>query len=291
MTGPLPSDVAPKVELIDVQVELGGNVLVRNLDLLVEASEWLCVVGPNGAGKTTLLRAVTGALPHQGTIRLADQDLGRLTARRRARLVASVPQHPLIPSGTSVLDYVLLGRTAHIPRLGTERHHDREVVAEVLERLELTDLADREIATLSGGERQRAVIGRALAQQAPILVLDEPTTGLDLGHQQQVLGLVDELRHERGLTVISAMHDLTLAAQHAQRFVLLDRGRVVATGSAPEVFEPGALGRVFGASVAVLDDGRQLLIVPRRSDRGASAASKPEAPSKTTAAPSAPSRN
>jgi iron complex transport system ATP-binding protein len=163
---------------------------------------------------------------------------------------------------------VLLGRTAHIPFLGREGAHDFAVLAQVLELLDLADLADREVVTLSGGERQRAVIARALAQEAPVLLLDEPTTALDIGHQQQVLVLVDELRRSRGLTVVSAMHDLTLAAQHADGFVLLHEGRVVARGNAREVFTPALVERVFDATVSVIDDDGDLVIVPRRH-RGA----------------------
>ncbi|MGH9210610.1 MAG: ABC transporter ATP-binding protein [Acidimicrobiales bacterium] len=255
---------APAIEAAGLRVERDDRVLLHPLDLAVEAGTWLCVVGPNGAGKSTLLRALTRASSYTGSVRLDGRDQRGLSPRDRARLVAVVPQHPTIPAGATVTDYVLLGRTAHIPILGTESRADRVVAATLIDRLDLTPMARQDMGTLSGGERQRAVIARALAQEAPILVLDEPTTGLDLGHQQQVLALIDQLRHERGLTVVSAMHDLTLAAQHAQRFLLLDRGHVVASGAAPDVFDADALGRVFGASVAVLDDDGDLVIVPRR---------------------------
>ena len=205
------------VRVRGVSVDQGGRTVLHPIDLSVPAGSWLGIVGPNGAGKTTLLRALAG------------------------------PQQPTIPAGTSVADYVLLGRTAHIPFLGRQGTHDLAVLADVLALLDLTDLAEREVATLSGGESQRAVIARALAQEAPVLLLDEPTTALDIGHQQQVLSLVDELRHHRGLTVLSAMHDLTLAAQHADGFVLLYEGRVVARGTALEVFTPALVERVFGA--------------------------------------------
>lgn len=255
---------APAIEATELEVVRGGRTLLHPLDLTVATGAWLCVVGPNGAGKSTLLRSLGRTKPTAGTVRLAGHDPHHLSPRARARLVAVVPQHPTIPAGTTVIDYVLLGRTAHIPILGTESRSDRAAAASLVERLDLAPLAHQDVATLSGGERQRAVIARALAQEAPILVLDEPTTGLDLGHQQQVLALVDELRLEHCLTVVSAMHDLTLAAQHAERFLLLDRGRVVASGRAAEVFDADALGRVFGASVTVFDDDGELVVVPRR---------------------------
>jgi iron complex transport system ATP-binding protein len=253
------------VRICAVSVNHGNRTVLHPLDLDVAAGEWLGIVGPNGAGKSTLLRAVAGTLAHAGTITLGDQPTAGLSPRARARLVAFAPQQPTIPTGTSVADYVLLGRTAHIPLLRVESAHDLAVLAEVLALLDLTELADREVATLSGGERQRAVIARALTQEAPVLLLDEPTTALDIGHQQQVLSLVDDLRHRRRLTVVSAMHDLTLAAQHADRFVLLAEGRVAAHGGAREVFTPDVVARVFGATVSVLDDGGDLVIVPRRA--------------------------
>jgi iron complex transport system ATP-binding protein len=258
------STAAGSVRLRGVAVEHGGRTVLHPIDLDIEAGAWLGIVGPNGAGKTTLLRALAGTVPHDGALALGGEATDGLRPRERARLLAVAPQQPTIPAGVTVSDYVLLGRTPHIPLLGSETAHDLAVVGEVLALLDLTGLAPRELATLSGGERQRAVIARALAQEAPVLVLDEPTTALDIGHQQQVLALVDDLRHERRLTVVSAMHDLTLAAQHADRFVLLHEGRVAARGSAREVFTPDTVRRVFDATVTVLDDDGDLVIVPRR---------------------------
>jgi iron complex transport system ATP-binding protein len=261
---PAAANGAGAVQARDVRVDHGDRTVLHPIDLDVAAGSWLGIVGPNGAGKSTLLRAMAGTVAHAGTITLGERATVGMGPRERARLVAVAPQQPMIPSGASVSDYVLLGRTAHIPFLGREGAHDLAVLAEVLELLDLGDLVDREVVTLSGGERQRAVIARALAQEAPLLLLDEPTTALDIGHQQHVLSLVDDLRHRRGLTVVSAMHDLTLAAQHADRFVLLDEGRVVARGTAREVFTPALVERVFDATVSVIDDDGDLVIVPRR---------------------------
>lgn len=256
---------ASSVHVRGVSVEHGSRMVLHPIDIDVTPGSWLGVVGPNGAGKTTLLRAMAGTVPHTGKIMLGEQATAGLGPRERARLVAVAPQQPTIPAGASVIDYVLLGRTAHIPFLGRETARDFAVLTEVLALLGLADLADRDVVTLSGGERQRAVLARALAQEAPVLLLDEPTTALDIGHQQQVLSLVDELRRQRGLTVVSAMHDLTLAAQHADGFVLLQEGRVVAQGPAREVFVPELVEQVFQATVSVIDDGGDLVIVPRRS--------------------------
>jgi iron complex transport system ATP-binding protein len=164
-----------------------------------------------------------------------------------------------------VLDYVLLGRTPYVPYLGIESATDLTVVADLLDTLELRELADRPVTSLSSGEFQRAVLARALAQEAPLLLLDEPTSSLDLGHAQQVLELVDQMRSRRGLTVVSALHDLTTAGQYADRLVLLVGGSVVAEGPAPEVLTEELIATHYGASVRVVDDpAGGIVVIPTR---------------------------
>ena len=161
---------------------------------------------------------------------------------------------------------MLLGRTPYIPYLGSEARRDLAIVADVLDHLDLGAFAGRALDSLSGGERQRAVLARALAQQAPVLLLDEPTTGLDVGHQQQVMELVDTLRRDLELTVVSAMHDLTLAGQFADQLVLLDAGRIAAAGPARSVLTEEVIGRHYHASVRVLEDpGGGIVVVPVRA--------------------------
>ena len=168
-----------------------------------------------------------------------------------------------------VFDYVLLGRAAHLPYLGVEGRQDLAVASAVIEELELGDFAHRPLETLSGGELQRAVLARALAQEAPLLLLDEPIASLDVGHQQQVLDLVEALRRRRGLTVLSALHDLTLAAQYCDRLVLLAGGRVAAEGPARAVLTEGAIREHYGAAVRVLDDGSGgVVVIPIRRQAG-----------------------
>jgi len=257
------------VRLRAVSVAYDGITALRSVDVAVPAGGWLCLVGPNGAGKTTLLRAVGGfASVTTGEVLLGESPVAVLGRREVARLVARVPQRPEVPPGMTVVDYVLLGRTPHIPYLGVEGASDLQVVASVLERLDLTRLANRRLETLSGGELQRAIVAVALAQESPVLLLDEPTAALDLGHQLQVLELVDELRRERSLTVVSAMHDLTLAGQFADELVLLSEGRVVAAGGPRTVLTPANVGLHYGAAVRILEDedGR-LLVLPSRPRR------------------------
>jgi iron complex transport system ATP-binding protein len=180
--------------------------------------------------------------------------------------VALVAQTPVIPEGATVADYVLLGRTPHVPPLGTEGPADLAAVHDALAVLDLVGLAGRLVSTLSGGERQRVLVARALAQGAPIVLLDEPTTALDVGHQQQVLELVDGLRRDHGLTVVSTMHDLTLAGQYADRLVLLDAGRVVVDGAAADVLTEANLARYYGARVRVISDGGRPVVLPFREN-------------------------
>jgi iron complex transport system ATP-binding protein len=250
------------IALEGVEVMAGGRL--DGVTLEVPAGGWTILIGPNGAGKSTLLRAVAGLVEHGGTITVAGRDLRALAPRPRARLLASVPQSPLLPPDMTVAEYVLLGRTPHVGMLGRIGAADREAAAAASERLDLGSLADRRLTELSGGERQRAVLARAVAQDAPVLLLDEPTTALDVGRQQEVLELVGELRAERGLTVLGAMHDLTLAGQYADRLALLDHGRLVAHGRPAEVLTEQRIERHYRARVRVTTVDDALVVVPAR---------------------------
>jgi cobalamin transport system ATP-binding protein len=252
------------VGVTDVTVELGGSRVLDRITLEVATGEWVSIIGPNGAGKSTLLRAVAGLLDSGGSVELLGSPLRRLSRRERARTAALVPQIPIIPPGMAVVDYVLLGRTPHLAPLGREGAADLAAVHAALVQLDLLTLADRRLDTLSGGERQRVLIARALAQAAPILLLDEPTSALDVGHQQDVLELVDRLRRANDLTVVSTMHDLTLAGEYADRLILLDRGRVVAEGDAAVVLTEAHLARFYGANVRIIHDDGALVVVPVR---------------------------
>lgn len=254
----------------DVRVELpGGTLAVDGVCLHVPAGGWLAVLGPNGAGKSTLLRALAGLIPYQGTVTFEPGPAGR-GRRDLARILAYLPQRPVLPPELAVRDYVLLGRTPYLGYLGVPGAGDKELVEEVLDRLELVALAGRRLGTLSGGERQRAALARALAQRPRVLLLDEPTTALDLGHQQQVLELVDTLRREDGLTVVSTLHDLTAAAQYAEHLVLLDRGRTAAVGTPAEVLTAERIAAVYRALVSVNTDTSGIpSVTPVRPDAAA----------------------
>jgi len=241
----------------------------------VESGGWLGLVGPNGAGKSTLARAVAGLVPYEGRVLIAGREQAASDWRSRARSVAYVPQRPVLPPSMSVTDYVLLGRSAHHSYLGAETARDRRVAAAVIERLALTEFRGRRLGELSGGEAQRAVMARALVQEAPVLVLDEPTTSLDLGHSQLVLELTDELRRERSISVVCAIHDLTLAAQFAETLLVLSHGRAVASGVPAEVLTETNIKSFFGAEVEVLASRGGPAIAPVRRRATVPAAAVP----------------
>jgi iron complex transport system ATP-binding protein len=235
-------------------VHLGGTRVVDDVGLTLVPGEWTTLIGRNGAGKTTMLRAVAGLVPYAGSIAVDGRQVREMSPRERARVLALVPQSPLLPADMTVREYVLLGRTPYLGFLGRPGRRDDSAV-----------LTQRRLDAISGGERQRAVLARALAQQAPVLLLDEPTTALDVGRQQEVLDLVWALRAERSLTVLGAMHDLTLAGQYADRLVLVDGGRVVADGAPAEVLTEERINRHYDAHVRVTRlDGLPAVLPARR---------------------------
>jgi iron complex transport system ATP-binding protein len=252
------------IEANALTVRLGGRAVVDGVDLDVGEGEWVALIGPNGAGKTTLLRAIVGLVPYEGSIVLDGRPARELTRRELARLLAIVPQEPSTPPWMTVGEYVLMGRMPHLGPLAKEGRADREAAAAALARLDVEGYDERRLGTLSGGEKQRVVVARALAQEARVVLLDEPTSSLDIGHQQQALELLDTLRAESGLTLLAAMHDLTLAGQYADRVVLLDAGRVVADGPPGEVLTVALVEAHYGAEVDVLPVGSRVAVIPRR---------------------------
>ena len=257
----------------DLTVTLDRTQVLHGVSCRAPAGGWLCLIGPNGAGKSTVLRAAAGLISlrspaNGGTIRFGDADLGALRGRARARAIAYVPQAPVLPPDMLVADYVLLGRTPHLGYLGGPGRRDRLVAKAAMDTLDVSQFTGRRLEQMSGGERQRVVLARALATEPSVLLLDEPTSMLDIGHQQQVLELVDGLRRSAGLTVVSTLHDLTIAGQYADELVLLDAGRVAAAGSAAAVLTAELIAQVYGARVEVRKghDGRPV-VAPVRNVR------------------------
>lgn len=241
-------------------VVYNGSFVVGPIELEVGNGEWVALIGPNGAGKSTLLKSAVGGVDFSGDVSLGGEP------RRLGIDIAWMPQRPTLPDEMTVAQYALLGRTPHLNYLQSERAVDYEATEAALTRLDLINLSGRRLKTLSGGEAQRVVLARALAQQSPVLLLDEPTSSLDLGHAVEVLELIDELRLQGGLTVVTAIHDLTLAERFADRLVLLADGQIVSEGLGSEVLTPENLSTHYGAGVKVISYDERPTVIPRRSD-------------------------
>jgi iron complex transport system ATP-binding protein len=255
-----------------------GSPVLDGLDLDVRNGELVGVVGPNGSGKTTLLRLISGVLrPSRGRIWMNGADLAALGSKQRARLVSVVPQNPQLPLSYSVLDLVLMGRNPHLKLLQWEGRSDVEIATRAMEATETDHLAGRSLSTLSGGERQRAVLAMALAQEAPLLLLDEPTSNLDLAHQTRVMDTIRDVQAERGGAVLLAMHDLTLAAQYCGRLIMLADGRSDTEGPPELVLTRENISRVYGSEVFVLPhpQGGTPVVLPA-SNGGGRAPARPE---------------
>jgi iron complex transport system ATP-binding protein len=245
------------LRLRSVTVRYGGRTALQDVDLEVPRGQFLALAGPNGSGKSTLLRAALGFLaPAHGSVELFGDDVRGLSFAERARRVAWVPQDENTRDDVPLGEYVLYGRYAHLSWLQGETPVDREAATRALAAVGLSHRATDGILSVSGGERQRAILARALVQDSPLLLLDEPTTHLDIGHQLDLLGRVRELSRERGVTVVAALHDLNLAARFADRIVVLFRGRRVADGPPTEVLSEELLARVWGVVADLRRDPR-----------------------------------
>ncbi|HEU5287918.1 MAG TPA: ABC transporter ATP-binding protein [Candidatus Limnocylindria bacterium] len=245
----------------------GGREVLRGCDLVIDAGEIVAVVGPNGAGKSTLLKVCAGLLrPAGGAVRIAGDPIAALSRAEIARRVAVVPQaiETLFPF--TVRELVALGRTARLDALGRGSHDDEAAIARALGTLDLDGLAERRVDAISGGERQRVVLAMALAQETPVLLLDEPTVHLDPAHQLATIDLLRRLASERGLAVLAVVHELNLAAL-ADRVVVLAAGRVARSGAPPEVIEQELVRAVFGGGWSVTTHGGRPFVLPEAATR------------------------
>ena len=266
----------------DLWASYPARPVLRGVDLEVASGEVVALVGPNGCGKTTLMRAVTDVIrPERGEVRLAGEDARTLSTRERARRVAVVPQAATLPAGFSALEQVLLGRTPYIGLIASEGPGDLAAARRAMVATDCWSLAERPVEELSGGERQRVVLARALAQAPRVLLMDEPTSHLDLGHQVRAIRLAVRLGRELGLAVLAAMHDLTLASLFADRIALMQEGRISLDGPPEAVLRPEVIERVYGAPVVVLrhpKTGRPVVLPdPSAWDGQGSAEQRPDA--------------
>jgi len=241
------------LDIRSLNVSYNGKDILHDVSLHVAAGRILAVIGPNGAGKTTLIRAISGVLPpRSGQIWVDGIDLAGLSAIQRARYLAVVPQARQLPAAFSVYQSVLLGRTPYLGWLGRAGKTDHSAVERALAQTRLTELADRRVGELSGGEQQRILLARALAQDTPILLLDEPTTHLDMEHQSSFLNLVRSLANQKKLAVLLVLHDLNLAGLYADQVALLVDGRNHSIGAPSEVLTAENLSSVYHVPVNVV---------------------------------------
>jgi iron complex transport system ATP-binding protein len=241
------------LEVHRLHVNYRDRAVLQDVNLHVVPGEVLAVIGPNGAGKTTLIRAISGVQPIQaGMILVGGQDLTSVSPQCKARLLAVVPQARQLPEDFTVVNTVLLGRTPYLNWLGSAGENDYALAQSAMELTQLTQLANRRVGELSGGEQQLVLLARALAQDAPLLLLDEPTTYLDLQHQSTLLNLVRRLAVEKRLAVLMVLHDLNLAGLYADRVVILVGGKVFAAGSPTEVITAQNLAEIYRIPVSVI---------------------------------------
>lgn len=250
-----------RVNFENVTVTLGGRDVVRDASVTAESGQVVGLVGPNGSGKSTLLRTLYRALtPKTGTVRVDGVDVRSLSARQAARAVSVMLQDPPTDFDLSVEETVMLGRGPHHATFGRDTQNDLRIVDEAMARTGITEFADRMVASLSGGQRQRVMLARALAQQTPVMVLDEPSNHLDISHQHELMSTV------RGIdgTVIAALHDLNLATEYCDVVVVLDVGRVIAAGPPAHVFTPKLIRTTFGVDARILGDAVEPVFAFRR---------------------------
>lgn len=265
VTEPALSSPAPRLVAESLTLGYGDRVIVEGLDVEIPTGVITTVIGPNGCGKSTMLRALGRLLkPRAGTVLLDGKAITTMRTKDVARTLGMLPQAPVAPEGLTVADLVARGRHPHQSWIRQWSSDDETEVAHALALTGVADLADRPVDQLSGGQRQRAWISMALAQGTDILLLDEPTTYLDLSHSVEVLDLVDRMHEELGRTVIMVLHDLNLAVRYSDHLIVMSEGRIVASGAPQDVISAELLLEVFGLEAAVIDDpvSDRPLIVP-----------------------------
>ena len=258
------------LSLKNVSAGYGRKLVVRGITMHVPEGEFVGLIGPNGSGKTTLLRVISGVLaPSEGEVLLRDAPLKTIGKRRLAQMMACLPQELAADLAFTVREIVLMGRAPHLSKLGRETRKDFEVAENALALADVADIADRFMTELSGGERQRAFIAMCLAQEPQILLLDEPTSHLDVGHQLSLLDLVKRLNRRSGMTVVAVFHDLNLASEYCDRLLLLHQGRAEALGSPQEVLTAEIIRRVYQAKVLTepnLVSGKPHIVISAGAD-------------------------
>ena len=253
-----------KIKVKEVMFLYSSVPVLKDISLELAESEVLGIVGPNGSGKTTLIRCMNNILkPRQGSIIINGNEIRGLSRMEIARHIGYVPQSSEHFFPTTVFDTVLMGRRPHASWRSSE--HDLDKVIEILELLGLEDLALRNFGELSGGQQQKVLIARALAQETDIILLDEPTSNLDIRHQLEVMHIIKSLVSERGISTVMAIHDLNLALRYADRVIVLNGGHIIAAGDPVSVFTPETIASVYGVEAKISNDNGRPYIMPVRS--------------------------
>ncbi len=257
------------VQLEALRVSYFREPVLKDIDLGIQSGEFFVLLGPNGSGKTTLLKAMANMIkPEQGRVKIMGRFLEEYSRRSLARTLAMVPQSPELEFSFTVREVVLMGRSPHLGLLGLEGQRDLAIAKQAMASMQVEHLAQRRLHQLSGGEKQRVLIARALCQEPDIMLLDEPTSSLDLAHQVLVMDLLEELKQQRGITVIMVAHDVNLAALYADRLLLLREGQTVRQGPPKEVLTFETLEQTFGCVLLVdessLDGLPRVSIIPGR---------------------------
>jgi iron complex transport system ATP-binding protein len=266
------------LEVSLLQASLGSRVVVKDIDFSVAAGEVVGLLGPNGAGKSTLLRAICGLIPFQGKVTVEGRDMTTLRAAERAGKVAYVAQEHDVAWPIKVADLVALGRNSARTGLAARlSDDDRRAVRDAMRLTDITELAERPANALSGGEKARALIARALAQETPLLLADEPAAGLDPAHQINLMKTFRMLASD-GRAVMLSMHDLGLAARWCTRLILLDGGTIVADGTPETVLQPDNIAKVYGVSahVAIVDDGLVVQVLDQTANTDTNLQTRPD---------------
>ena len=253
MTWGRPKGFNGMIYVNSISASYDGVTVLQDLTLNIDVGEHLGLVAPNGSGKTTLIKIISGIkLPDSGSVNIGGHQIASLRPKHRARLVSVVQQNPTIPVGLTAKEVVLMGRNPYLSLVQWEGRSDLGYCEEAMVLTQTSDLADRPIKSLSGGELKRVFIARALVQDTPVMLLDEPTAHLDIFYQIQILDLIEDIRTRTNMTIICAMHDLNMAAQYSNRIAVLHQKQIYALGQPNEILTGELILKVFGARVAIL---------------------------------------
>ena len=237
----------------DLEFSYSDLNVINGITTEIQSGEIISIVGPNGAGKTTLIKIIDGLIkPSQGGVWIHNREVHKLSSRNRSRLISYVPQNPRLPGNMKLIDFVLLGRNPHLSLAEWENEEDIRTAIAAMELTEVSHLADRNLEEMSGGELQMGMLSLALTQESPIMLLDEPTSNLDLSHQAKIMSLIKKTHQTKNGVTILAIHDLTLAAQYTNRVILLSEGRIYADGTPSEVLTVENLSATYGANVVII---------------------------------------